>query len=101
MPESGRRKAGFELAPKSTLRQLCVRPSLASDHSVAKKLSNPPSIELALPKQALTMREANALLASAPSYKAAVDSMAFHNQGSFPKDKQSALAVLAKEKIKL
>jgi hypothetical protein len=68
---------------------------------LAKKLSNPPSIELALPKQALTMREANALLASAPSYKAAVDSMAFHNQGSFPKDKQSALTVLAKEKIKL
>jgi hypothetical protein len=68
---------------------------------VAKKLSNPPSLELALPKQALTMRDANALLASAPSYKAAVDSMAFHNQGSFPKDKQSALAVLAEEKIKL
>ena len=68
---------------------------------VAKKLSNPPSIEVALPKQPLTMRDANALLASAPSYKAAVDSMAFHNQGSIPKDKQSALAVLAKEKIKL
>jgi hypothetical protein len=69
---------------------------------VAKKLSNPPSIEVALPRQPLTMRDANALLATAPSYKAAVDSMAFRNQAlKIPQDKQSALAVLAKEKIRL
>ncbi len=68
----------------------------------AEKRSNSASLEMALPKRPLTMRDANALLATAPSYKAAVDSMAFHNQGStLPKDTQSALVVLAKEKIKL
>jgi hypothetical protein len=69
---------------------------------VTEKRSNSASLEMALPKRPLTMRDANALLAAAPSYKAAVDNMAFHNQGStIPKEKQSALAVLAKEKIKL
>lgn len=69
---------------------------------VAHKGSYPASVKLVLPVQPLTMRDANALLATAPSYKAAVDCMAFHRQGpTIPKDKQSALAVLAKEKIKL
>lgn len=69
---------------------------------VAHKRSNPASVEVVLPRQPLTMRDANALLASAPSYKSAVGSMAFRNQDStIPKNKQSALAVLAKEKIKL
>jgi hypothetical protein len=69
---------------------------------VIEKRSNSASLEMALPKRPLTMRDANALLAAAPSYKAAVDNMAFHNQGpTIPKEKQSALAVLAKEKIKL
>ena len=69
---------------------------------IAHKGNNPASVEVVLPRQPLTMRDANALLATAPSYKAAVDSMAFHNQGSIiPKNKQSTLAVLAKEKIKL
>jgi len=69
---------------------------------VTEKRSNSASLEMALPKRPLTMRDANALLAAAPSYKAAVDNMAFHNQGStISKEKQSALAVLAKEKIKL
>lgn len=69
---------------------------------VAHKIDNPASVEVVLPKQPLTMRDANALLSTAPSYKAAVDSMAFRGQGStIPKDKQSALAILAKEKIKL
>jgi len=54
------------------------------------------------PGRPLTLQDANAFLATAPSYKAAVDSMAFHSQGSMiPMDEQSALAVLAKEKIKL
>jgi hypothetical protein len=69
---------------------------------VAHKGSHPASVQAVLPVLPLTMRDANALLAIAPSYKAVVDSIAFHNQGStIPKDKQSALAVLAKEKIKL
>jgi hypothetical protein len=62
----------------------------------------PQSGTVNVPMQPLTMRDANALLATAPSYKAALDEMAFHHQPStVPKDKQSGLAVLAKEKIKL
>ncbi len=69
---------------------------------VAYTSSNRATVRVVVPVQPMTMRDANALLATAPSYKAAVDSMAFHIQGStISKDKQSALAVLAKEKIKL
>lgn len=72
------------------------------NHRITEKHSNSASLEMPAPTGPLTIREANALLATAPSYKAAVDGMAFHNRGStIPKDKQSALAVLAKEKIKL
>jgi hypothetical protein len=50
----------------------------------------------------LTIRDANALLATAPSFKAAVDGMAFQSKAiSLPKDKRSALAVLSEEKNKL
>ena len=71
-------------------------------HRTGRQGTTPASVEVVQPTRPLTMRNANALLASAPSYKAAVDSMAFHPQDStIPKDKQSALAVLAKEKIKL
>ncbi len=55
-----------------------------------------------LPGHPLTLKDANTLLANAPSYKSAMDRMAFHDHASsFPKQKQSAFAVLAKEKIKL
>jgi hypothetical protein len=48
------------------------------------------------------MRSANALMAKAPSFKAMVDDMAFRSQTiPLPKGKRSAVAVLAKEKIKL
>lgn len=64
--------------------------------------NNPQSVGVNAVAQSLTMRDANSKLARAPSYKAALDEMAFHRQGStVPKDKQSAVAVLAKEKIKL
>jgi hypothetical protein len=60
------------------------------------------SVTVNAPMQPLTMRDANALLATAPSYKAALDELAFHRQRStVAKGKQSGLAVLAKEKIKL
>lgn len=63
---------------------------------------NPEPVGVIVPMQPLTMRDANALLAGAPSYQAALDNLAFHHWSStVPKDKQSALAVLAKEKIKL
>lgn len=52
--------------------------------------------------QPLTIASANALLAHAPSFKAAVESVAFR-PGAEPvaEGKHSALALLSKEKIKL
>lgn len=53
-------------------------------------------------QEPLTIASANALLAQAPSVKAAVDQMAFSPQSTqVPKGKHSALAVLSEEKIKL
>lgn len=52
--------------------------------------------------QTLTIRTANALLATAPSFKDAIDGMAFPPKPApLPADKHSALAELSKEKIKL
>lgn len=54
------------------------------------------------PSEPLTVRSANAWLATAPSFKAAVDDLAFRSQTSpLPQGKQSAVAVLSKEKIRL
>ena len=62
---------------------------------------NPPLVGWFAPVP-LTLRTANASLASAPSYKAAFDHLAFRSQSSkLPEGKQSAIAVLAKEKVKL
>jgi hypothetical protein len=67
-----------------------------------EETGNPQSVSVRAPIQPLTMRNANALLSAAPSYKAALDEMAFHHPNStVARDKQSALAVLAKEKIRL
>lgn len=64
--------------------------------------SNTAGMQVVSPVKPLTMRDADALLSAAPSYKAAVNSIAFHHQEpTIPKDKQSALAVLAKEKVRL
>jgi hypothetical protein len=50
----------------------------------------------------LTIRMANGWLLTAPSFKAAVDGLAFRSQtSSLPQGKQSAVAVLSKEKIRL
>jgi hypothetical protein len=52
--------------------------------------------------QPLTIGTANALLATAPSFKSAIDGMAFPSKPApLPADKHSALAELSKEKIKL
>lgn len=54
------------------------------------------------PSEPLTMRSANAWLATAPSFKAAVDDLAFRSQTSLlPQGKQSAVAVLSKERTRL
>jgi hypothetical protein len=41
------------------------------------------------------------MLAKAPSFKAAFDGLAFHPETRLPQGKQSAVAVLSKEKIRL
>lgn len=52
--------------------------------------------------QPLTIRNANALMAKAQSLKALMDQMAFRPPTiPLPKGKQSAVAVLGKEKLKL
>jgi hypothetical protein len=52
--------------------------------------------------QSLTIRTANALLATSPSFKDAIDGIAFPPKPApLPADKHSALAELSKEKIKL
>ena len=63
---------------------------------------SPATVELLTSSQPLTIGSANALLARAPSVKAAVDQVAFQSQATpLSKGTQSALAVLSKENIKL
>jgi hypothetical protein len=70
-----------------------VVPNTGGDAAVAERHA---------PLEPLTMRSANAWLATAPSFKAAVDDLAFRSQTSpLPQGKQSAVAVLSKEKIRL
>jgi hypothetical protein len=60
------------------------------------------SAERHAPSEPLTTRSANAWLVTAPSFKSAVDGLAFRPQSSpLPQGKQSAVAVLGKEKIRL
>jgi len=60
------------------------------------------SLQGPAPTRPLTMHDANALLAKAPSCKALMNELALRPSSSTPsKKKQSAFAVLAKEKIKL
>lgn len=61
--------------------------------------AEPGYVEPATVSQPLTIHKANALLAHAPSLKAAMDLMAFHPQNAeWPKNQQSVLFVLSKEK---
>jgi hypothetical protein len=60
------------------------------------------SAERHAPLEPLTTRSASGWLTAAPSFKAAIDDLAFRSQSQpIPQDKQSAVAVLSKEKIKL
>lgn len=65
--------------------------------------ANPPAAaDRSMDGQPLTMRSANALIATAPSFKALADDLAFRSQTApIPKGKRSAVDVLSKEKIKL
>lgn len=61
-----------------------------------------PNVERLVNPQLLTIRSANALLASAPSFKAAVESVAFQPETRpLSEGRHSALAALSKEESKL
>jgi len=74
------------------LRILSHQRAAESHHTAKAKLASTP----------LTVQRANDLLATAPSYKALMNELTIPPKSSpVPNDKQSALAVLSKEKIKL
>ncbi|HEV2383080.1 MAG TPA: hypothetical protein VG206_25210 [Terriglobia bacterium] len=70
--------------------------------AIVKSPANPTAIEQLANSQPLTLHRANDLLAQAPSFKAALDNVAFQRQrGDLPKGSKSALSTLGKEDIKL
>jgi len=74
----------------------------SSRRVVSNTASDPAVSERHAPSEPLTMRSANAWLATAPSFKAAVDDLAFRSQPSpLSQGRQSVVAVLSKEKIRL
>jgi hypothetical protein len=67
----------------------------------SQRESRPAAVEQWANSQPLTIRSANAMLAQAPSAKAAIDSVAWQSQRiPLPQGKRSALAELSKEKTK-
>jgi len=73
-----------------------------ANHRVTDQSNHSASVKLAAPTPSLTMRHADDLLATAPSYKAVMNELAFPPKSStISNDKQSALAVLSEEKTKL
>jgi len=69
---------------------------------IAHQSNHSASVNLPTRTPSLTMREANDLLVKAPSYKVAMNELAFPpNSSSISPNKQSALTVLSEEKIKL
>jgi len=76
---------------------------IRNDRVVVPNMAHPAAlVERHAPSDPLTIRSANAWLATAPSFKAAVDDLAFRSQTSpLPQGKQSAVTVLSKEKIRL
>jgi hypothetical protein len=79
------------------------------DRSVRDEIpirSNHPEVAAYLitpePSGPLTMQTANAWLAAYPSFKEAVDELAFHSPNNpIPQGRESAVSVLSKEKIRL
>lgn len=81
---------------------LIVFPSHPGRPQAAPPIESMAGTEQLVNASPLTIRSANALLATAPSFKAAVDEMAFSSRTTpLPKDKHSALTELSKEKTKL
>jgi hypothetical protein len=70
--------------------------------STSRTVARTDGTERLLNPQPLTIRSANALLLSAPSFEAAVNEMVFPSQATLlPKDKHSAITVLSKQRTKL
>lgn len=70
--------------------------------AIVKGAANLTAIEQLANSQPLTLQRANDLLAHAPSFKAALDGVAFQRQrGDLPKGSKSALSTLSTEDIKL
>jgi hypothetical protein len=70
--------------------------------AIVKSPANRAAVEQLANSQPLTLERANSLLARSPSFKAALDSIAFERQRpNLPQGSQSALATLSKEDIKL
>ena len=72
------------------------------DRNQSSQRESRSAVEQLVNSQPLTIRTANAMLAQAPSAKAAIDSVAWESQKTpLPQGKRSALAELSKEKTKL
>jgi hypothetical protein len=72
------------------------------NHRIAHQSNQSASVNSPTRTPSLTMRDANDLLVKAPSYKAAMNELAFPpKSSSISPNKQSALTVLSEEKIKL
>lgn len=70
-------------------------------HRLGEAKAGRPSVEELNNLQPLTIAKANALLAEAPSFKAAVDNMAFQSESKpISEGRYSALALLSEEKTK-
>lgn len=70
-------------------------------HRPGEVITSRPSVEELNNEQPLTIAKANALLAKAPSFKAAIDNMAFQSESKPISDgKYSALALLSEEETK-
>ena len=72
------------------------------ERNQSSQAERPAEVEQLANSQPLTIRSANAMLAQAPSAKAAIDSVVWQSQKTpLPQGKRSALAELSKEKTKL
>lgn len=81
---------------------LVVHSRSTSRVALSNTVRDAASAERHAPMEPLTTRSASAWLTAAPSFKAAIDDLAFRSQSnSIPQNEQSAVAVLSKEKIKL
>jgi hypothetical protein len=70
-------------------------------HRPGEVINSRPGVEELNDPQPLTIAKANALLAEAPSFKAAVDNMAFQSESKpISEGRYSALALLSEEETK-